>query len=166
MTDSEKSVGDARKQAAEELTRAVQAGSAAGASLDKTLVSLSSGAMVLSMTFVGQIAPSKLLLPLLFMSWLAFAASVLSVVFAMRTAQSKANLAAMHFAKLIEDIDKVGPFVIAAKDTMRMFRDVSLSTKVRRFNIFAISAFSVGLLLLGIFVGYNLLASGSVIGTT
>jgi hypothetical protein len=37
-------------------------------SIDKTLVSLSGGALVLSMTFVDRFAPAKLWLPVLFTS--------------------------------------------------------------------------------------------------
>lgn len=160
-SDSEKSFADVRQQTAEELTRLLQSGVAVGANLDKTLLSLSGGALVLSMTFVGQFASSKLLLPVLFLSWLGFVASLVSVVFAMRAAQNAANRAAMDMAKTLEDFENKSPVLIAAKCTVRFSRDVSLNTSVRCLNICAITAFIVGLLLLGIFVGYNLWASNA-----
>ena len=158
-SDSEKSVADAKQQAAEELTRAMQSAADAGVSLDKTLISLSGGALVLSMTFVGQFAPSKFLLPVLFLSWLAFGASLLSVVFAMRAAQNRNDRTAMDLAKISKDIENKSTDVIAAKCEMRLSRGVSIITSVHYLNICAISAFCVGILLLGVFVGYNLWAS-------
>lgn len=157
--DSEKSVADARQQAVEELTRAMQSASAAGANLDKVLLSLSGGALVLSMTFVEQFAPSKLLLPVLFLSWLAFGASLVSVVFAMRADQNAANRMTMDISKILADIENKSAAVIAAKYSVRFSRDVSLTTSVRYLNTCAISTFSLGMLLLGVFVGYNLWTS-------
>ena len=158
-SDSEKSVANARQQAAEELTRALRTNEAAAASLDKVLISLSGGALVLSMTFVGQLAPSKLLLPVLFLSWLAFATSLVSVVFAMRVAHNEADRLTMNLSKILEDIEDMSPVVIASKYTVRLSRDVFFIKSVKRLNLCAISAFSVGILLLGLFVGYNLWAS-------
>ena len=156
-SDSEKSLANAKEQAAEELTRALQQGAAQAANLDKALISLSGGALVLSMTLVGQLAPSKLLLPVLFLSWLAFATSLVSVVFAMRAAQNEAERATMNMGKILEDIENI----IENKSplTVRFSREVSLIKSVKRLNLCAISAFSVGILLLGLFVGYNLWAS-------
>ena len=155
-SDSEKSAADARQEAAEELTSALQSAAAAAANLDKTLLSLSGGALVLSMTLVGQFAPSKLLLEVLFLSWLAFVASLISVVFAMRAAQNVANRTAVDMAKKLEDIENKSATVVAAKYTVRLSRNVSLTKSVHYLNICAISAFLVGILLLGVFVGYNL----------
>ena len=69
------------------------------------------------------------------------------------------NRSAADMAKILEEIENKSATAIAAKSTVRLSRDVSLSKSVRYFNICAISAFSVGIVLLGVFVGYNLWAN-------
>src|SRR6266550_5362007 len=60
----------------------------AATALDKTLLSLSGGALVFSMTFVDRLAPLRLCLPLLFLAWALFGASMVSIVFGMRVAHN------------------------------------------------------------------------------
>jgi hypothetical protein len=50
-------------------------------------MSISGGALLFSMKFVGVLAP-KLLLPVLFLSWAAFGASIVCVILAMRAEQN------------------------------------------------------------------------------
>ncbi len=54
-----------RERVRSEFLRICSNGGDIAASLDKTLVSLSAGALVFSMTFVGTLAPERLWLPLL-----------------------------------------------------------------------------------------------------
>jgi predicted transcriptional regulator len=51
-------------------------------------MSISGGALLFSMKFVGVLAPTKLLLPVLFLSWAAFGASIVCVILAMRAEQN------------------------------------------------------------------------------
>ena len=74
--------------------------------LDKTLISLSGGALVLSMTFVTTLSPGKSLLPVLFLSWLCFGISIVCVIIAMRKAQNSTVRDAETLAKFIRELDE------------------------------------------------------------
>ena len=67
--------------------RNIDRAQSSAAQLDRTLISLSAGALLLSSTFVPVFAPQRLWLLLLFLSWLAFLATMILVIFAMRSAQ-------------------------------------------------------------------------------
>jgi hypothetical protein len=123
--------------------------------LDKTLISLSGGALVLSMTFVTALAPGKSLLPVLFSSWLCFGVSIVCVIIATRKAQIGTVRDAEVLTKFMRELDekkKGGSTLVQA--TPEITRDVA----VTHLNNTAIAAFLFGLLLLGFFVGFNLWA--------
>jgi hypothetical protein len=61
--DSASSFIAARAKLSESIERNVERAGGIAAQLDKTLISLSAGALVFSMTFVGAFAPRKLALP-------------------------------------------------------------------------------------------------------
>ena len=76
--NSADSFAEARTKLSESIEQNVERSGRVATQLDKTLISLSAGALVFSMTFVGTFAPGKLLLPLLFFAWAAFAACLVS----------------------------------------------------------------------------------------
>src|ERR1700692_3918310 len=80
-------IAQAEKRLDESLERNLDRGSRAAALLDRTLISLSAGALVLSMTFVRAVAPGKFLLGVLFASWICFIGAMIAVIFAMRSQQ-------------------------------------------------------------------------------
>jgi hypothetical protein len=62
MNDSDdtlRRIDEARRDLAGMINDTVQKGAEVSAALDKTLVSLSGGALVLSMTFIDKLAPGK-----------------------------------------------------------------------------------------------------------
>ena len=65
----------------------IQGEADAAASLDKTMITLSSGALVLSITFIHEIAPQPILVGLLFASWAFFLLSLISMVISLITSQ-------------------------------------------------------------------------------
>ncbi len=85
--DISRRVDEGRLHLVERMLDTVRYGAEVAETLDKTLVSLSGGALVFSMTFVDRLAPAKLWLPVLFTSWVAFAASMLCVLMSLRALQ-------------------------------------------------------------------------------
>jgi hypothetical protein len=126
------------------------------AQLDKTLISLSAGALIFSMTFVGTFAPAKLLLPLLFLAWGAFASCLTFVIFAMRAEQNHIRKKTHSFDTLLKQLDEDEPLLSATKLSVKLTYTVSSALAVRVLNKCAIGAFMIGVILLGSFVGYNL----------
>jgi hypothetical protein len=55
--------------------------------LDKSLLTLSAGALLLSVTFIGTLSKTKHCLSLLFGAWACFVVSILAVLFAMQKAR-------------------------------------------------------------------------------
>ena len=94
---AEDPITEAKRELHERAERNIDRGGIVSANLDKALISISGGALVFSMTFVGVLAPAKLLLPILFLSWAAFGASIVCVILAMR-AEQKAIVAAVKKA--------------------------------------------------------------------
>jgi hypothetical protein len=85
--DISRRVDEGRLHLVERMLDTVRYGAEVAETLDKTLVSLSGGALVFSMTFVDRLAPAKLWLPVLFTSWVAFAGSMLCVLMSLRALQ-------------------------------------------------------------------------------
>ena len=102
---------DAQKRFVEHLENRIQQGGRVAADLDKTLISLSAGALVFSMTFVNTLAPHKLWLPVLFGAWVAFALSVVFVILAMRAEQKMLNGVILHIAQHCSTLEKSEEFI-------------------------------------------------------
>lgn len=154
--DGARSFSEAKNYIAGRIDAGIARGSQVGADLDKTLISLSAGALVFSMTFVGQLAPSKLLLPVLFAAWVAFAISIICVVLAMR-AEQNAVIALLH--KFDADLKKLEEREVAGiteSDRVRLTPTVDTAPWVVALNRYAVGTFMLGLFLLGTFVAYNL----------
>ena len=149
------SLAEARTKLGESIQRNLERAGQVGAQLDKTLTSLSAGALVFSMTLVGTFAPAKLLLPLLFFAWGAFASCLTFVIFAMRAEQNAIRKHTQNFDMLLKQLDKSEPIVSAAKLNVKLSYTVSVATRVRTLNVCAIATFMIGVILLGVFVGYN-----------
>lgn len=130
------------------------------ASLDKTIISLSGGALVFSMTFAHEIAPAKLYLPLLFVAWGLFAASIVCVLFSMKEGTKEDNLVVSKIydgltqAEQAMDAVRSGKVLLSAKQT----NTLAISRHISILNQCAISAFLAGILIVGVFVGLNLWA--------
>jgi len=61
--------------------------------VDKSLLTLSGGALLLSITFVGTLSETKHCVGLLFVAWACFVASITAVIFAMWKAQLRTHSA-------------------------------------------------------------------------
>ncbi len=145
------------KDLIERIEQNLERGGRVAADLDKTLISLSAGALVFSMTFVSSLAPAKLALWVLFLSWAAFGTSMLSVIFAIRNVQNALVKGMGNLKLAAEAIEQNKPIHSFFKVPMqKLTTKVTNNLLVERLNILAISAFVLGVLLLGVFVGYNL----------
>jgi hypothetical protein len=123
--------------------------------LDKVVVSLSSGALVFSMTFVRYLAPQRIWLPILFLSWLAFTAAIVIVAWSIRQSQKHLVITILRHDNLRKDLDKLeADKAISADYTVR----ANLLKDIGRLNNLAIACFISGLILFGIFVGRNLVS--------
>jgi hypothetical protein len=150
------SFAEAKRRLTDNVERNIERSGRVAAQLDKTLISLSAGALVFSMTFVSAFTPGKLLLPLLFLAWGAFAACMMLVIFAMRAEQNAMTAATQDLDSLLQQLDKHEPLVSAAKLNVKLTYTVSAAPRVVRLNKCAIGAFMVGVGFLGLFVGYDL----------
>ena len=155
IDDTLRRIDEARRDLADMINDTVQKGAEVSAALDKTLVSLSGGALVLSMTFIDKLAPAKLWLPILFTSWVAFTISIICVVISLRSTQTALsnhgdylNTLTAEFEKNLES-GKIGTVTTSAMH----------HKTVAWLNWAAVAAFLAGIILLGIFVGHNLLAT-------
>jgi hypothetical protein len=122
--------------------------------LDRTLITLSSGALVLSMTFLrGSTVLTTLWL--LFTAWGFFIASIFCVIFSMTCAQvglgrdlrSSSEFLNQSLQDAVEHTDTAQVPVDPYKTLFRIL--------INGFNILALVSFLLGLAMLGIFVGYN-----------
>jgi hypothetical protein len=132
------------------LDEKLKQGQAIAADLDKALLSLSGGALVFSMTFVGTLAPARLVLNVLFSAWIAFGLSIVWVVSSMRAAQNLNVRSLTEMADVLEKLNRLEE----PGDFPRVMRS---SKWIPILNNAAIAAFVIGVMLLGFFVGYNLM---------
>jgi hypothetical protein len=144
-------------------TQTVQLGFDVSAQLDKELVSLSGAALVFSMAFVDKLAPQKLLLPVLMGAWVFFGLSLAAVLTGLREAQRA-------LSKQVEDLGNLQKLISspegrAAADNMAAKEGAGAPitesgsaqfTIVAKLNLAAFALFMLGIVSLGIFVGYNL----------
>jgi hypothetical protein len=145
-----------RREIQERIDSIIRYGAETAAVLDKTLVTLSAGALVFSMTFADKLAPAKIWLPMLFISWIAFGATILSVVFSVRTLQIKLSELATHWDKSAKDFEQ--HVARGELPTGGILPGATQEGKIAAWNQVAIWSFFSGIVLLGIFVSRNLLA--------
>jgi len=146
---------EARREIAEHMERHVRYSAEVAAALDKIIVTLSGGALVLSMTFADRLAPARLWLPALFLSWLVFAVSIVSVALSYRALQKQLRERAYQLNQVAKDFEKH----LAEGKVASIIIDIARHGKVGFWNNVAIWSFVSAIILLGIFVGRNLLAS-------
>jgi hypothetical protein len=155
-----------RKSLDQAIERNLERGIESASRLDRTLITLSGGALVLSMTFIGRVAPGKSYLILLFVAWACFIASLFCVVLSMHLIQDKLDKAVRKAAATLRLIDENLPAAREAakkiaRDTPLSMKQVTPHTAIERLNNCALASFLVGVVMLGIFVGASLWASSS-----
>ncbi|PYL09057.1 MAG: hypothetical protein DME33_05700 [Verrucomicrobia bacterium] len=123
--------------------------------LDKSLLTLSAGALALSLTFVGNLSGTKHCLVFLFVAWAFFTGSIVAVIFAMRKAQLKTHDSARETADNLEQFSNLHDALAAI---MRATFPVATDSPVARLNRIAIWSFLLGVVFLCLFVASNLLA--------
>jgi hypothetical protein len=142
---------------ADRTERRLEHGRRVAADLDKTLISLSAGALVFSMTFANSLAPAKHVLWILFSAWIAFAATMLSVIFAQRRVQAAIVKTIVNLQRASEAIEKNKALHSFLKTPVKPLKStVTPVPSVDFLNNLAMGAFLLGISLLGIFVGLNL----------
>jgi hypothetical protein len=150
-------IAQARKQLGESIERNLDRGSRTAAHLDRTLISLSAGALILSMTFVRPEAPEKGLLVVLFSSWFFFIAAMILVIFAIRSEQNALDSAVNNASACLELLKDESVEVLAIMGVPpTVEKKVTASNTVALLNNSALVAFIIGVLLLGAFVGASL----------
>jgi hypothetical protein len=123
----------------------------------KTLIGLSGGALVLSMTFIAEMAPAKVWLPALFGSWISFTASIVCVIFSMRSEQNMYNKEVRKFTSVLKEFRQTEDFARAVGLLPEIEIVVEASKNVQRLNRAALILFTTAVILLGVFVAANLL---------
>jgi len=124
--------------------------------VDKSLLTLSAGALALSLTFVGNLSGTKHYLVLLFVAWVLFTGSIIAVISAMRKAQLTTHDRARETADNLEQFSSLHD---ALAGIMRATFPVATDKLVARRNRIAFCSFVLGVIFLCLFVGSNLLKS-------
>ena len=98
MTDEKikiprESIVQTRRELIEKMEFLLHKGFELAYQIDKTLLTLSAGALLLSITFVGTLSETKHCVGLLFVAWACFVASITAVIFAMWKAQLRTHSA-------------------------------------------------------------------------
>src|SRR5438552_14253835 len=124
--------------------------------LDKSLLTLSAGALALSVSFLGNLSGTKHCLVLLFVAWDFFTGSIVAVIFAMRKAQLKTHDSAREAADNLEQFSNLHDALAAI---MRATFPVATDSPVARLNRIALWSFLLGVVFLCLFVASNLLAA-------
>src|SRR5204862_8132969 len=125
--DISRPVDEGRLYLVERMLDTVRDGGEVAGTLDKTLVSLSGGALVFSMTFVDRLAPAKLWLPVLFTSWVAFAASMLCVLMSLRALQKAITGKADQLNKLRQEFEQLLKKSLVGKVSTELTHDMQVS---------------------------------------
>ena len=123
--------------------------------IDKALLTLSSGSLVISMTLVGRSPGANLCLGLLFGSWVCFAVCLILVVVAMTLAHLATHKSAKETADNLERFSQMSPEEAALQ---RVTRPVGTDKTVGTLNILAVGMFIIGVALLGWFAAANVLS--------
>jgi hypothetical protein len=129
----------------------VNVGSAVASSLDKTLVSLSGGALIFSMTFIDRIGSTKLWLWVLVLSWAAFVGCICCVIFANREQLLALTKRAEELGKQIDHFEEE----VRCGRLRSAVPGIITNKRVGLWNEAAVWAFLLGIALLGTFVIRN-----------
>lgn len=124
-------------------------------SLDNALITLSAGALGISLTFIHNISPQPVLVLLLVIAWVLFGAAVFCVLYSFR---SSAKALKYHQVTVDERYRALLSHEIPRFEQLKMDRvsREKFARRTRRLNSIAIWAFSLGIILLGVFVVINL----------
>ncbi len=152
MSNREDSFEATRREFTQRFFEAYNENNQLGYWLDKSLLSLSGGSLVFSMTFISALAPGRHWLVILFLAWVCFATSIACVIVAMRKAQTATTDRAVEISDRLDELEKRKMPDVTITSTFTMTRNV---TRIR-LNNYALAAFFVGVVCLGIFVGINL----------
>lgn len=137
----------------------LEAGNEIASRLDRMLVSLSSGALIFSMTFIKDLAPHKLWLRMLFAAWINFGISIILILVATNFARRTLIAHAKKLSKQNEEMSAIPHHPMMKTLVQTPVRTVKEHKSIEVLNVLALLAFLAGLALLGVFVGRNLLAT-------
>jgi hypothetical protein len=126
--------------------------------VDKSLLTLSGSALLLSITFVGTLSETKHCVGLLFVAWACFVASITAVIFAMWKAQLRTHQAARETG---DELERFSQMNAAEAAVQRATFPVGTDKPVAWLNGIAILGFVLGVVFLCWFVGSNLLAESA-----
>jgi hypothetical protein len=146
------------------IERNLDRGSETATQIDKTVISLSAGALLLSITFVPTFAPKKLWLWLLFLAWISFTIAMVLVIFAMRSAQRAIEKGIGDSAtglRILEGDPAIARQFLVEQRRKQIekpltVRRITRHEHIYRLNLGALIAFIIGVLCLATFTGYNL----------
>jgi hypothetical protein len=124
--------------------------------LDRTLLSLSSGALALSVTLVTRANSPKSYLCILILSWIAFSVSLVAVVLALKQAQTAANEVLKGMGQKLKDLDDRRQDIISGKMTVDIAAEMRTYGRIAMTNQVALWSFVAGIVLMGIFAALNL----------
>lgn len=135
--------------------------SGAAEQIDRTLISLSAGALLLSSTFVPIFAPLKLWLFLLFLAWLSFLVTMVVVIFAMRSTQMATEAAIRNASNALRQLEENPKLAREAIKVLGLQQPVvkkivRRNKSTERLNNCLLTAFIIGIVCLATFAGYNL----------
>ncbi len=142
-----------RRELLDHLRALLAKGSAQAQHIDNSLLTLTAGALLLSITFVGTLSASKQCLNLLFVAWAAFILSMICVIVGMMQAQLQSHQDAVDTANNLERFSQMS-FVEAAQQ--RPTFSVGTQKTIAGLNVIALVAFIIGVGFLCSFVGINL----------
>jgi hypothetical protein len=146
-----------RRYLGERIDELTETGATVAGQLDRTLISLSGGALIFSMTFVDKIAPARLAPWLLFAAWCAFGLCMLSVMFSMQSNQRAATKAIENLSTVFSDLDKAEIEAFKTGRLVNVAPGPAIQSKITGvFNVAGMLAFIVGLTMLGLFIVYNI----------
>jgi hypothetical protein len=147
-------IGQTRRELLAKLDFLLHKGYEQAYQLDKSLLSLSAGALLLSVTFIGIQSGTKHCIVLLFAAWACFVASIMAVIFGMRKAQLESHKTVTETANNLERFSQLDETVATI---VRARFPVAIDKFVVWLNHIAIWGFVIGAIFLCLFVGINLL---------
>lgn len=142
-----------RRELLDHLRALLAKGSAQAQHIDTSLLTLTAGALLLSITFVGTLSASRQCLNLLFVAWAAFILSMICVIVGMMRAQLQSHQDSVDTANNLERFSQMN-FVEAAQQ--RPTFPVGTQKTIASLNVIALVAFIIGVGFLCSFVGINL----------
>lgn len=127
-----------------ERNRLIEAKQEAARSYDRAILTLSSGAIALSITFLQFITPTKLSLWFLYASWFGFAVAIGFIVVSFLASQRATEVEIEHLDEWYEQ-----------GTTLADQPANPYTRRIRYLNRTAAAAFLAGVILFGLFAGFN-----------